>query len=135
MLAVDLAGINARIKACQEMLAKGNIPDARKDQIETARVAAEIELRGLDAKQTEIDRIIQGAQNREKLTGIILSQPQYIRELKNSIDNIQKTIPELEQYQLGYQPLPVEDGKVTIRKIKWISPPKTEKSKSDSTSK
>jgi hypothetical protein len=134
MLAVDLAGINARIKACQEMLAKGNMPDARKDQIETARVAAEIELRGLDAKQTEIDRIIQGAQNRQKFDQNLTFTPQNIRQLKDSINNIQKAIPELEQYQLGYQPLSVDDGKVTIRRIKWISPPKTEKSKSDSTS-
>jgi prefoldin subunit 5 len=134
MLAVDLAGINARIKACQEMLTKGNMPDARKDQIETARVAAEIELRGLDAKQTEIDRIIQGAQSRQKFTIIINRPPQYIQQIKNSIDNIQKAIPELEQYQLGYQTLLVEDGKVTIRRIKWISPSKSESSKPGSTS-
>jgi hypothetical protein len=134
MLVVDLAGINARIKACQEMLAKGNMPDALKDQIETARIAAEIELRGLDAKQTEIDRIIQGAQNQQKFALTILLNPRHIQQLKNSIDNIQKAIPELEQYQLGYQPLPVEDGKVAIRKIKWISPSKSESSKPGSTS-
>jgi hypothetical protein len=135
MLAVDLAGINARIKACQEMLAKGNLPDARKDQIETARVAAEIELRGLDAKRAEIDRIIQGAQNRQKFATKIDEFPGLIQRLKNSIDNTQKAIQELDEYQLGYQSLPVEDGKVTIRRIKWISPPKTEKSNLDSTSK
>ncbi|MGA2797100.1 MAG: hypothetical protein ABSE63_05960 [Thermoguttaceae bacterium] len=134
MLAVDLAGINARIKACQEMLAKGNMPDARKDQIETARVAAEIELRGLDAKRAEIDRIIQGAQSRQKFATKIDEFPGLIKRLKNSVDNTQKAIQELDEYQLGYQPLPIEDGKVTIRRIKWISPSKSESPKPGSTS-
>ena len=37
MLESDLAGIKARLEACQQMLAKGNMPPARMDQVETAR--------------------------------------------------------------------------------------------------
>jgi hypothetical protein len=131
MLAVDLAGINARIKACQEMAQKGHMPEARRDQLETARVAAEIELRGLNAKQAEIDGIIQGAQNLQKIVATNQQFPLTISSLKRVIDAIQYTIKEIEDYQLGYQPLPIEDGKIAIRRIKWISPQKSEKPKPD----
>ena len=136
MLEVDLAGIKARIEACQEMLAKsGNMPAARKDQIETARVTAEIELRGLDAKRAEIDRIVEGAQKRQKLDDTIRNYPNSILPpLMRPIENIRRLILELDDYQLGFRPLPIEGEKITINRIKWISPPKTEKNKSDSTS-
>jgi hypothetical protein len=134
MLAVDLAGIKARINTCEEMLTQKNMPAGRKEQIETTLVAAQIELRGLDAKQAEIDRIIQGAQSRQKLLSKTNSYSASVQNLKNSSETLQTTIQELDEYQLGYQPLPVEDGKVTIRRIKWTNPPKTEKSKSDSPS-
>ncbi|MGA2059462.1 MAG: hypothetical protein ABSG67_03190 [Thermoguttaceae bacterium] len=136
MLEVDLAGIKARIEACQEMLAKsGNMPAARKDQIETARVTAEIELRGLDAKRAEIDRIVNGAQKRQKLDDTIRNYPNSVLPpLIRPIENTRRLILELDDYQLGFRPLPIEGDKITIRRIKWISPPKTEKSKSDSKS-
>jgi hypothetical protein len=134
MLAVDLAGIKARIDACREMLAKENISAARKDQIETTRVNAEIELRGLNAKQSEIDGIIQGAQTRQKFLRTIQQSPMSIQHFKSLVYETQKAIKEIEEYQLGYQSLPIEDGNVTIRRIKWISPSKTEKSKPDSPS-
>jgi hypothetical protein len=135
MLAVDLAGIKARINTCEEMLTQKNLPAGRKDQIETTLVAAQIELHGLDAKQAEIDRIIQGAQSRQKLLFKTNSYSASVQTLKSSSEKIQTANQELDEYQLGYQPLPVEDGKVTIRRIKWISPPKKEKTNPDSTSK
>jgi hypothetical protein len=136
MLEVDLAGIKARIEACQEMLAKsGNMPAARKDQIETARVTAEIELRGLDAKRAEIDRIVNGAQKRQKLDDTIRNYPNSVLpHLIRPVENTRRLILELDDYQLGFRPLPIEGDKIAIRRIKWISPPKTEKNKSDSTS-
>lgn len=126
MLAVDLAGIKARIKACEEMLAKEAMSTNRKDQVETTKVSAEIELRGLDAKKAEIDRIIEGAQNRQTILKNTQNLPDKISYQKSIIDLSQKAIREIEDYQLGYQPLPVQDAKVTIRKIKWVSPPKTD---------
>jgi hypothetical protein len=131
MLEVDLAGIKARIDACQQMLAKANMPLARLDQIETAKVTAEIELRGLNAKQAEIDRIIQGAQKRQELVKAALHLPTTVAGLKNRLDFAQKAIQAIDDYRLGYVPLPIEDNRVTIRRIKWVSPPKTEKAKSD----
>jgi hypothetical protein len=122
MLTVDLAGIKARIDACREMLVKENISAARKDQIETTRVNAEIELRGLNAKQAEIDGIIQGAQNRQKIVTTKQQFPLAINSLKSVINETQTAIKEIEEYQLGYQALPIEDGKIAIRRIKWIIP-------------
>jgi hypothetical protein len=125
MLAVDLAGVKARIDACQQMLAKERSA-ARMDQIETTRVNAEIELRGLNAKQAEIDCIIQGAQNRQKILSIRQQFPGAIERLKMVERDGLLAIKQIEDFQLGFQPLPVEDNKVTIRRIKWISPPKSE---------
>jgi hypothetical protein len=123
LLSVDLAGIKARIEACQEMLSQKDISARRSEQIEPALIAAQIELRGLAAKQTEIDRIIQGAQKRQELKAHIQSQQsQTIPRLNSTIASTKKAIQDIKDYQLGYESLPVEDGKVTIRRIKWVSP-------------
>jgi hypothetical protein len=134
LLSVDLAGINARIKACQEMLAKRSIPDARKDQIETTLVAAQIELRGLDAKQEEIENIIKGAQSRQELLKKTRKLDYSIQILKSSADAARQLIVRIAEYQLGYYPLAVEDGEITIKRIKWVSPSKPASSKPRSSS-
>ncbi|MCC6126323.1 MAG: hypothetical protein IT426_15295 [Pirellulales bacterium] len=129
MLSIDLVGINARIEACNQMLADKNATISRKDQVETAKATAEIELLGLEAKQKEINRIIQGSQDRAKYFAKISSLNARERESQTEISDMENAIQEIAIYQLGYQPLPVEDGKVTIRRIKWTSPPKEDEPK------
>jgi hypothetical protein len=126
MLAVELAGIEARIKFCEKMLNNLHAESARRDQIESAKVAAEIELNGQAAKQAEINRIIQGVHRLQDAKAVVSALPPRIARFKKTIEELSKAIEALKEYQLGYQPAPVEDGKVTIRRVKWTTPAKPE---------
>jgi hypothetical protein len=132
MLLVDLAGIKARLNACEEMLINKSMSVSRKEQVENTKIAAEIEFRGLEAKQDEIGQIIQGAQHRQKILSDNRSLNNSIQSLKSRINLINNCIKEIDDYQLGFQPLPVEDNNVAIRRIKWVSPPKLETPQSQS---
>jgi hypothetical protein len=131
LLSIDQKGVTARIEACDKMLAdlKQNQEQntiANRQQPETAKVAAEIELVGLMAKHKEIDRIIQGVEKQREIVSKKTSAEQEISWKKQVVEQKNGIIELMKQYQLGYQPLPVENNKVTIRRIKWTTPPKAE---------
>ena len=102
--------------------------------METILVAAQIELRGLDAKQKEIEGIIKGAQGRQEFLRKRDMLNGSISDLKRSVEFAHKLIAAIAELQLGYYPLAVEDGKITINRIKWVSPTKSESSKPGSSS-
>jgi hypothetical protein len=134
LLSIDQKGAKARIEACDNMLAELKRNQERntianRQQPEAAKVAAEIELVGLVAKYQEIDRIIQGVQSRQGNKSKLQKAEQELSWRNQIIDHENGVIEIIERYQLGYQPLPVEDGKITIRRIKWTSPPKPEEPK------
>jgi hypothetical protein len=121
MLAVDLTGIDARLALANKMLSQTDHLK-RHEQIESIKIAAEIEQVGLDAKRREMDRLIKGVddrqavlQKRSKKAGEIQRASATTTWLKSSIEN-------LENYRQGYLPLPVHEGKVEIRRIKWAAP-------------
>ena len=60
MIGVDKAGITARIDACNSILERRNqLPTSRVEQIETVKITAEIELVGLEARQSALTEIVQ----------------------------------------------------------------------------
>jgi hypothetical protein len=125
MLAVDLAGVKARIEACQRLLGgrPENLGATRRDQVESLKVAAEIELVGLDAKRQEIDRLIKGAEGRRALQDRVNSAGGKIGDLTRQMAQDQPKIDFWAANRAYDEPLPVLDNKVTIRRIKWESPP------------
>jgi hypothetical protein len=134
LLSIDQKGAKARIEACDNMLAELKRNQERntianRQQSEAAKVAAEIELVGLAAKYQEIDRIIQGVQSRQGNWSKLTKAEQELSWRNQIIDQENGVIEVIERYQLGYQPLPVEDGKITVRRIKWTNPPKPEEPK------
>ena len=67
MIAVDLAGINARIGACQKLLTRPGVPVNRLEQVETVKITAEVELVGLAARKAMIENLIDKEQQRVKV--------------------------------------------------------------------
>ena len=66
MIAVDMAGINARIGACQELLAKPGSVN-RRERLETVKITAEVELVGLEARRAMIESLMDKGQQRVKV--------------------------------------------------------------------
>ena len=57
-LEVDLAGVKARIAACDRLLAGTALKPERRSQVEDLKVAAEIEFSGFEARLTKSNEII-----------------------------------------------------------------------------
>ena len=58
LISVNVAGINARIEACNKILRRDALSPARIEQVETVKTSAEIELVGLAAKKAALEEIV-----------------------------------------------------------------------------
>lgn len=62
LLSVKRAGVQARLEACQKILAM-----AQNDQVRSARINADIELAGIEAEEKKVDEIIAARMKRTEL--------------------------------------------------------------------
>ncbi len=119
MLDVDMAGMKARIKACNKILeSRKELSTPRAEQVETVKITAEIELVGLEARQSTIAKIVQ---NGEKY--LVL----YHKKGNNGVlvEQFRRDIPMWEQKIAGYtaerkawEMCPIEQRQVIIRPVK-----------------
>jgi hypothetical protein len=122
MLAVDLTGVEARLALAGQMLQGQSRDSKRNEQIESIMIAAQIEQVGLKAKCKELDRMIQGMEQRHE---ILKKSDLYTRNrlhLSNITRSMKGDLDSVEDYQQNFLPLPVHEGKVEIRRIKWAAP-------------
>ncbi len=122
LLEVDLAGVKARIDACEAILNR-DLSKTRRDQVENVKITAEIELAGLAARQKTLDTIIDQGQKAATL-GFQL------RKAQNEVSQWQGRIAQTEQRIADYVrkielhgPFRLVDEKVVIHPIKWEAKP------------
>jgi hypothetical protein len=120
---VESSGITARIDACNKLLgqAKANLPASRVEQIETIKIAAEIELVGLTAKKSAISTIVQNGQNRVALLDKVKITLRKQSELQEAISSLEKNITLCIGGRKAWEACPLERETVTIRPIKWVA--------------
>jgi hypothetical protein len=125
LLQVDLAGVKARVAACEQLLG-ARLTDSRKEQVENIKIAAEIELAGLAARQKTIDAIIGEGQRVHELRDQRQRAVAKVNSLQQTIRSAEQTIADYTQTIQTYGPFRLVDDKVVIRPIKWEAKP-TEK--------
>ena len=120
MLDVDTAGIKARIDACNKILERKEIPAARVEQVETVKITAEIELVGLDARQSAIGKIIQNGEKRVQLLRKLRENEGSAEDLRRlNIGPWEKQIALYTAERKAWEQCPIDQGKVIIRPVKW----------------
>jgi hypothetical protein len=120
VIAVDLAGVTARVEACAAILKRGDVrSDRTTEQVESIKIAAEIELVGLTARMKAMDKIVQQGTKREHLVAQLRQVDSTTRGLQAEIRRKTSLINQLESARKNANPLPIPDNRIVIRPIKW----------------
>ena len=116
LIAVDLAGVTARLEACGELLRETR-PSSKRDRVEELKVTGEIELVGLAAKKSAIDVLVKAATAREETLKKLSNAKASQKKHELNIRGYERKVAEL-QTAVEMSP-PVVKGDVTIRRIEW----------------
>ncbi|MGO9113598.1 MAG: hypothetical protein ACLP9L_30570 [Thermoguttaceae bacterium] len=121
VLEVDMAGVKARINACNEILERSKKPlsESRVETVETLKTTAEIELVGLAGKMSAITQIVQNGEKRLALLDKKSSSSKLASQLQSAIAGRERTIATCAEQLKLWQECPIKEGKVTIRSVKW----------------
>ena len=117
LIAVDLAGINARIGICNEILAKRNSP-SRIEQVETVKITCEIELIGLAAKKAAIEELIEKGRKRAELHAKVGESESLSLHCSHQVGRFENLVSEYKAATEQHMAFG-EVGKVTIYPIQW----------------
>ena len=122
MVAVELSGLSARVKACDEML-----KDPKKLEISTLqsisdmKVKAEIERVGIKEKLDQINTFIAEGDQRQAAQGRIID----LRGVQTNALNRARSVQSRALSYAGlfdlYAPLPLKDNQITISPVEWTN--------------
>lgn len=119
LIAVDLAGVTARLEACAELLGQTQ-PSPKRDVVEGLKVTAEIELVGLTAKKSTVGAIVKAATARRDTLKRLSDLRTSRLHASRAVEGCEQTIEKL-QTAIEISEPPVVKGDVTIRRIEWDS--------------
>ena len=134
LISVDMRGVKARINACNKILATGmsrRLAPSRVEQLETLKIAAEIELVGLAARKEALEDIVKKGRERKEVSAKRVQALNRVGALEREVSRILEGITHYEAELKKCAPYPVQDGKVVIRRIKWVPPEQMGREKSD----
>ena len=117
-LDVDLAGVTARIKTCDRLLAQGGKPE-RQQQLEDAKIAAEIELSGFEARRAKSEEFVGKVKKKIELSVKHIDVQNERAKLAERIGINERNIHILDEVIQQHSPLPLVDGKVIIAPLEW----------------
>jgi hypothetical protein len=118
IIAVDLAGVEARLETCRKILvALRHNPKAA--QVETVRIEAEIELAGLTAKHEAIDEIITAGRRRSDLSKALGRGSREFGTLERNQERAASVLDEYHRAVAGNWAY-AEVGRVTVSDIRWL---------------
>ncbi len=118
-ISVEIAGVQARIRACERILAKA--AGRQMEQIETLSLTAEIDLVGLQARMKALEDLVGKGRSRVEL---VKKQHQVLLDLNKAELHSKQSNLAIAHYEAQRQqamPYPVKGNKVVIRPIKWES--------------
>jgi hypothetical protein len=116
---VDLAGVKARISACDKLLANKDAGKERLRQIEDAKVAAEIELAGFEARRAKSAEFVAKVKERNELTSQHLKVSTMASTLRQQRDRLIKSIKGIDEEIAAFAPVTLVDDRVTIHPLEW----------------
>ena len=120
MVAVELAGLNARVKACDGMLSDPKKLEASTMQsISDMKVKAEIERIGTKEKLDQIISFIAEGDKREAINGNILKLNGRRARIEREASNAANMADTYAYLAALYSPRPVEGNKVLIHPVEW----------------
>lgn len=123
MIEVDLAGIQARIDACNKLLAEpAAIPVTRREQVETVKVSAEIELVGLAARKKAIERLVTNGRRRIELWARLSIALGEVSRWQGEVKQAEYPIEAAKLARDEKLPFAQVQGKVLVRRVKWVEP-------------
>jgi hypothetical protein len=122
MVAVELAGLNARVKACDDMLKDPKkLEISALQSISDMKVKAEIERVGIREKLEQINTYIGEGENRQATQGTITSLRD---ELSKQLRTARGFLAQVERmtglYDL-YATIPLQDDRITISPVEWTN--------------
>ena len=119
MIAVDQAGVEARLRACKKILDASGDNLRLVEQVETVKITAEIELAGLTAKQETLNQIIDSGQRRAELIRELASSANDQRYLEQSGEKVASV---LDQYReaISEKWAYAKVAGVTVAPILWL---------------
>jgi len=118
-LDVDLAGVKARIAACERLLAGAALKPERRSQVEDLKVAAEIEFSGFEARRTKSEEFINKVKTKTDLHSKLFAAQSRLTNDRQVVENTEQQIRNLDAAIRAYAPLPLVDNKVVIQPLEW----------------
>ncbi len=118
-LEVDLAGVKARIAACERLLAQPALKPERRSQIEDVKVSAEIEFSGFEARRTKSDEFIGKVTTKIDLLNKLSTIEDNRKAALDKVRAWEREIKKIDAAIHAYAPLPLVDNKVTVQPLEW----------------
>ena len=136
LISVDIQGVKARIEACNKILGsmhivKRGLTPSPVAQLETLKITAEIELVGLAARKEALEEIVKKGRELKEVSTKRVQGHNHVTTLERGISQMLEGITYYEAELKKCAPYPVQDGKVVIRRIKWVPPEQMGREKSD----
>jgi hypothetical protein len=118
-LEVDLAGVKARIAACDRLLAGSALKAERRSQIEDVKVAAEIELAGFEARLRKSSEFVALVKNKVDLLSKQKTAQFKQRSAQDRIAVLEAGIKNIDEAIHAFSPLSLVGNKIVIQPIEW----------------
>jgi hypothetical protein len=118
----ELAGLRAKIEACDKLL-KGDGTAERRKQIEEAKVAAEIELAGCEGRRAKSAEFIDKVKQRSVVKNKRDLAAQQFSETNSRRDQLANGVRMIDQDIDMFGPVRLVDDAVTIQPVEWTKKP------------
>lgn len=116
---VDVAGVKARIATCNRLLEKQGLDAERRKQIEDAKIAAEIELSGFEARRAKAAEFVGKVKDRNELATRAAVIEKAISDFNQSIGYLSRLIQSIDEEIAAFDPVRLVDDRVTIHPLEW----------------
>ena len=120
---VDVAGVKARLAACDKLLERRPALDVgRRQRVEDVQITAEIELAGFQARKVILDELIKKVSTKTEYLERRSELSQTGTRLLHEIDGDQRDIASVDAEIERFAPLPLVDDQITIQPLQWKLP-------------
>lgn len=118
-LDVDMAGVQARLDACERMLTKMDEKSPGRAQVENSRIAAEIELIGFVARRTKLQELLDRAKAHDTLKDELAKVQREATRSGSRVQSLEGQISEIDAQIKAMAPPPLKDDTITIQEVEW----------------
>jgi hypothetical protein len=115
----ELAGLEAKIAACEKLLNAG-VPAERQKQIEEAKTASQIELAGCEARLAKSTAFLDKVKNRDELTAQQAGAIERISKAERLRQTLVERIEKIDQEIESFGPVRILGNSVIIRPVEWV---------------